>query len=257
MHLRNLRTALPALLITLLAHAAAGQATASLSVRVLDQVTGRPVPNARVDVPGVRMPGRTGHDGTVQFDAVPVGNRIVTVSRLGYSPTRQAVDFDAGSAVAHTFSLQPEAVSVTGVSVRADRRDPALDRIGFYERLHMGGGSYLSADRIFDIRPSRTLDLFRHVRGFAVNYDRRGNPYLTTTRGASGFARQCTSPLVYVDGMKLGGRGGDVTDAIGAIEPEDIAAIEAYAGPASIPAQYNPTGSACGAVLIWMRHGPS
>jgi hypothetical protein len=37
------------------------------------------------------------------------------------------------------------------------------------------------------------------------------------------------------------------------IRPDDILAVGAYAGPASIPAEYNPLGSACGVILVWTR----
>jgi hypothetical protein len=38
------------------------------------------------------------------------------------------------------------------------------------------------------------------------------------------------------------------------VGPDDIEAIEAYQGPASIPAEYNPLGNACGVILIWTRN---
>ena len=33
----------------------------------------------------------------------------------------------------------------------------------------------------------------------------------------------------------------------------DYAAVEFYSGPATIPAEYNKTGSSCGVLLFWMR----
>jgi hypothetical protein len=37
------------------------------------------------------------------------------------------------------------------------------------------------------------------------------------------------------------------------IRPNGILAVEAYAGPASIPAEYIPLGSACGVIQVWTR----
>ena len=44
-------------------------------------------------------------------------------------------------------------------------------------------------------------------------------------------------------------------DAVDLIRPDDLLAVEAYAGPASIPVEYNPLGSACGVILFWTRGG--
>jgi hypothetical protein len=228
----------------------------TLVVTVVDQATGRPVRGARVQVAEVATPGRTGGDGIARLDGLPAGNRIVQVSRIGYTPERAAVDLAGGSTTTHTFSLRAEPVPVAGVSVRLERRDPLLDQSGFYHRMSLGGGSFMTDERIWDIRPTRTIDLFRHMRGYSVTYDRRGNPNLVTTHGPSSLGPQCRSPLLYLDGRLFAGRGTDVTSALEAISPETIKAVEAYAGPATIPAEYNPTGSACGVVLVWTKHGP-
>jgi hypothetical protein len=34
---------------------------------------------------------------------------------------------------------------------------------------------------------------------------------------------------------------------------EDYAGIEVYSGAATVPAEYNMTGSACGVILLWFR----
>jgi hypothetical protein len=35
--------------------------------------------------------------------------------------------------------------------------------------------------------------------------------------------------------------------------PREIAAIEVYSGPATIPLQYKPPNSGCGVILIWTK----
>ena len=37
------------------------------------------------------------------------------------------------------------------------------------------------------------------------------------------------------------------------MKPEQIEAVELYSSAATIPMQYNGTGSACGVILIWTR----
>jgi hypothetical protein len=81
-----LSTILP-LLALLAAGAAAAQAEppVRLSITVVDHESGAPVRNARVDVAGVRQPAYTNGRGVAWLEEVPAGNRIVTVTRLGYA----------------------------------------------------------------------------------------------------------------------------------------------------------------------------
>ena len=57
-------------------------------------------------------------------------------------------------------------------------------------------------------------------------------------------------PQYYLDGMLL-----SATDPLDVINPHHIEAIEAYPGAASVPQQFNATGSACGVILLWSRSG--
>jgi hypothetical protein len=58
---------------------------------------------------------------------------------------------------------------------------------------------------------------------------------------------------VYSSGMEMNRDAGDVRFDVNSIDPAQVSAIEFYAGAAQMPAQYNRTGSACGALLIWTK----
>lgn len=250
----RLLASLTALLLSLAGPVSAQTgATARLTLTVLDHASGAPVRNARVEVAGVRAPSFTNGRGVARLDAVPAGNRIVTVTRLGYTGGRVVVELPEAGEVEQTMRLSSEAVQVEGVAAAAARRDPGLDQNGFYQRQRRGFGAHMTWEEIDQVRPSRSIDLFRRMRGFTVSYDRRGNPFLHTTRGPSGF--RCDGLIVLLDGIQVTSRMVSPAAALEMIPPETIAGIEAYSGPANIPAQYNMTGSACGVVVVWTRTG--
>lgn len=225
-----------------------------LEVTVVDSA-GAPVDNATVEVAGVRGRGTTNERGVARISGVPVGNRIVQASRIGFGTTRVAVDFLAGQPSTRTITLVPEAIAVRGVSATAERQNQSLALRGFYTRQRREQGTFIDADRIAEIHPMRTVDLFRRVRGFYVGVDRRGYFYIENSRGAANMSTNCATPLFFLDGVLIPGRTSNREDVLSFITPESLAGIEAYAGPATIPPQYNVTGSACGVILLWSKTG--
>lgn len=247
---RPMRTALRIALPCLLFATAAAAQNSQLRIIVQDQASGAPVANALVEVGGVERKGNTGATGEARLGRIPAGNRIVTVSRLGYQTARVPVEFVEGT-VERTLQLVAEAVEVGGVTATGGARDPGLDAIGFYDRQARGLGVTMTADRIDEIHPMRTVDLFRRMRGFRLVYNRgTGEFFAMTTRGAGNLSGDCRPPMVYLDGLPVGPRG-HYFDFIGW---ENIAAIEAFAGPSQVPAEYR-SEAACGVILVWSKTG--
>ncbi|HLL81624.1 MAG TPA: carboxypeptidase-like regulatory domain-containing protein, partial [Longimicrobium sp.] len=159
-----------------------GQQGARFDVAVVDSA-GAPVANARVEIAGVGVGATTNERGVGRIDRVPAGNRIVSASRIGYTAARLAVEFRAGETVARTITLTSEPVALAGVSASAARNNPTLTRQGFYQRQRVGHGAFMTGEAIDRIRPTRTVDLFRRMRGFTVILTRRGYYEIATTRG--------------------------------------------------------------------------
>jgi hypothetical protein len=229
--------------------------TSRLDVLVVDSA-GTPIRDARVEVAGV--PGRalTDGNGVGWIDRIPPGNRLVYASRLGFGAARVPVEFRAGERTRSTITLRNEVVTLAGIQVMVERNTASLANRGYYDRKRRGQGSFMDGGRIDELRPIRTVDLFRRMRGFQLVYDRRGYVDLQISRGSGSLHGGCR-PLVFLDGMPIPARMSPNEDALMAINPESLAGIEAYAGAASVPAEYNLTGSACGVVLLWTRVGPS
>jgi hypothetical protein len=233
-----------------------GQQGARFDVTVVDSA-GAPVANARVEIAGVDGGATTNDRGVGRIDRVPAGNRIVSASRIGYTAARMAVEFRTGETVARTITLTSEPVALAGVSATAARNDATLTRQGFYQRQKIGLGAFMTGDAIDRLRPARTVDLFRRMRGFSVILTRRGFYEVATNRGPANLNVSCDGPLVFLDGILVPARSSNREDMLTFVNPESLAGIEAYPGPSTVPAQYNLPGAACGVILLWTRTGPS
>ncbi|CAA9313766.1 MAG: hypothetical protein AVDCRST_MAG68-1534 [uncultured Gemmatimonadetes bacterium] len=240
-----LRRWLPVLAALLLALPAAAQRRRpTLNLIVVEEETGRPIPEARVVVSGAGSPAFTNAEGRVQMRNIPAGRRMMSVYRLGYRPEHTAVEFE-GDDLSGTVVLRPQATEIAGVTVTSAGRSTALRNVGFYDREKRGHGAFLDRAAVEARNAVRTLDIFRQVRGFNVTYNSRGEPGLVTTRG------YCP-PLIFLDGIRMYTVDGRV-DPSDFVHPSEVDAVEAYAGLGTIPPEYNATGSACGVVLIWTR----
>ena len=235
------------------AHSAAAQGRAPRSllvVRVVDE-QGSPLMGARVTVGGVDRGATTGGSGEAMVEAIPRGLRLVEVRRQGYAPERVAADFTPGDTVRREVKMTPDAVELEGLTVTSWGRSVRLRNNGFYDRQRRGLGSFITRDQIERLPAYHTTDIFRYMRGFAV-VPSKARDIVVATRGPGGFG-SCL-PQVYVDGNRMFVHSeDDQANALETVPPENVEAIEAYQGAATIPAEYNMTGSVCGVLLIWTR----
>jgi hypothetical protein len=232
--------------------AAQGPARGSvLRLRVHDE-QGQPVRDAQVVVGGVRGVGRSDAGGEVFIAAIPPGTRLIELRRQGYAMVRIAAAFAGADTVRRDVAMTVQAVELEGVTATSWGRSQRLRRNGFYDRQRAGLGAYMTADRIEQLRPLHTYELFRYMRGFKVQLTNAGW-VVVGTRGA-GLSEFCV-PRVFLDGMAVTSSDdmGEEMAALNMVSPEAILAIEVYQGAASIPVEYNATGSACGVLLIWTR----
>jgi hypothetical protein len=223
-----------------------------LLLQVRDE-QGRPLADAQVQVAGVARTGRSDASGEAFLTQIPTGNRLVEVTRPGYAMVRVAALFAGIDTVRREVAMTPQPVELEGVTATSWGRSLRLRRNGFYDRQRAGLGASMTSDRIEQLHPLHVRELFRYMRGFKVQVTRDG-PVVLGTRGG-GLAQYCV-PVVYLDGLALPSKTSkEQNDALSTVHPTDILAIEAFQGPASIPAEYNPLGSACGVILIWTRAG--
>ncbi|HEU0055040.1 MAG TPA: carboxypeptidase regulatory-like domain-containing protein, partial [Longimicrobium sp.] len=88
---------------------AAAQGTGTVSGTVVDDATGRPVPNMVVTVTGTARRAATDAAGRFSLPDVPAGQRVVNASRLDYSGTATVTVATGGTA---TVQIRARATSV-------------------------------------------------------------------------------------------------------------------------------------------------
>jgi hypothetical protein len=225
----------------------AQDASSVLQVHVVDE-KGAPLPGAYVTVAGVQYGATTDAAGEARVTRVPRGNRLMIVSHLGYAFDRRPGEFSGRDTVRVQVAMKPAPVELEGITVTTQGRNMELVRNGFYDRQRRGMGAFMTRQRLDDLRPFRTADAFRYMRGFMVRPVGARNVVVGTRRGDN-----CV-PAVFLDGSEMYVRSyQDQVEVLDMVRPDDIEAIEAYQGP-DIPGEYDPRGRYCGVIVIWTRH---
>jgi hypothetical protein len=249
-----LRAGMGLLSLALLAPAAHAQRPArggaDLVVTVIDAESGKPLPDATVRVTEHPEQGRTDPAGKTELRAIRPGTRVLEVSHFGYAMERAVVEFEpTAEPVEAEVELTPQPIEVEGLVVTTWGRYTALRNRGFYDRQRRGNGEFFTADEITRYQPRQMIDVFRHTTSMGIGYDSHGRPFVENLR--SHGMGDC-QPSVFLDGMAMN-RDGDGNVSLDMVIPENVAGMEVYAGPATIPAEYNLTGSACGVILLWTK----
>ncbi len=261
MRVSSRRTRLPLLLAatTLAAGFSALSAPAQvIRGTVVDAASGDPIVAAYVailDTTGVAVGGgATGTDGRFIVRAPVYGSFRLRASRLGYNGALSAlvgITPDRDAPVLLRMSASP--VTLSSLTVEANRRVARLEDVGFYRRRVMGFGHFLTPEQIVAKNASYASDLLQGLAGIRI-LGNLGSAIVVTRASTTMFFRGGCGPTVVVDGypVVVGGIGGPVSiDQV--VAPQDIEALEVYPGPAGVPVQYSGYMSPCGAILIWKR----
>jgi hypothetical protein len=211
--------------------------------------------------------------GKFLLTAPAPGPYYVAARRLGYEPqTLGPFQLRMGHAVEVEVPLRPLVVGLEPITVTGEAPVPFLANVGFYERRTRRPGVFLDREAIEKRAAASTVGhLLQGMPG--VRVDSHGRIRLR-------YFGPCDiqPPVVWIDGMRIppGTASGIAPNEIFGpgspvlenwqdfVDPSAIEAIEVYRGPSEVPVQYSVAGfrsgryenvgSACGVILIWMRH---
>ncbi len=225
---------------------------------VTDHQTGVAVASATVmllsDAGIVRDMGLTGPDGSYSLDAPGAGRYSLRVDAAGYNTlNRDAFLVAAGRTIEMNVAIwsltELEPVVVTG-----ERETFAPGPLeGFYERLKVGRGRFLTREDIEQKGATRFTDVLRLEPGVVIVPLSGSSGYTVRMKGVARIGGDCP-PELWVDNARWGSMDiGDGPDRH--LFPYDIEAIEFYT-PSNVPADFASGNSMCGTVVVWTRRGP-
>lgn len=227
---------------------------------VFDLATGEPIVDAEVIDILQKNSILSSKTGTVSLAFLPDGASLVRIQKIGYRPVTLTVTMSPADTVPLTVLLQPLA-QLLPTTVTKDSASsyisPALR--AFEERRRLGlGGQFIDEAELRKADNRSMTNVVRSIPGIRIDCKRGGSIYTTHKPGecwavsnralsryaAGGVACEID---VYVDGVQV------FDNDLEKFRVDQFAAVEFYPGGASIPAQFNKTGSACGILLFWSR----
>ena len=148
--------------------------------------------------------------------------------------------------LAVVISPQQVAVLMPAVAVETEAI-PRGNMRGFYQRQLDGFGYFLDQEEIERHHPVVFTDVFRAMTGIRLESQGFGRGRIIRMRIA-GLGGGC-SPEIFVNGVLMPWQ--DSPDNF--LSPNQVAGIEVYKGPATIPERFKVRNSACGVIVVWTR----
>lgn len=230
-----------------------------------------PIAEAEVTVLRTSVKVRTGANGRFRITSMPAGQYLIIVRRIGFHATSGVVAVPPNDTLRLSYTLTRAPQNLDTVHVVTERR--SFRMMEFEYRRKLGEGQFLTQDQIDKHNSVLVSDLLRFFfRGVTVLEAMNGvgnggqiQEFATSSRGVGGVETlgspadpktQIIAPTkcymkVIVDDVPMP----TPFDLALLPSPREIAGIELYTGPATIPVRFNGLDSMCGLLLIWTKDG--
>jgi hypothetical protein len=200
-----------------------------------------PIPLADVSIGGSSVHVTADSAGRFRITNLPTGRFVLIARRIGFQPGVSAIDIAERDTLWLAFTLDAAAQELAAVVVTERTLSWKLEQ--FKQRRKLGFGQFFTRADIDKINPIQVVDILR--RAMAVRISSGGQTALSARYG-------CIMP-VYLDGIPVPEVRLDYLPP-----PNEMAAVEVYAGAATMPV-WLPTpagsGKSCGAILFWTKDG--
>jgi hypothetical protein len=245
---------------------------------VTGTVTGdsaRPISGAILEIKAAARSTTTNARGAYALQVDRSGSYVLEVRALGFSSASRALRLGSGDTLQVNFTLAPVPQELEPIVVTEAEPLPTGIMRGFEERRRLGFGRFLTRDMLAERDHDTVAGILRGIAGMRMvrrptdcgggfsAATGRGIAAVELSKGTGGLVTCSGKPMpagcymsVYVDGVRIW--------APGSVDPPDFdrmrnnqyEGVEIYRGPAELPIQYQGTGAACGAILLWSRISP-
>lgn len=242
--------------VTFVSSSLAAQSGATITGRVLDRSSQRPLEAAQVRLVGTQRGGSSDATGIYRITGVPAGDVQVVAQRIGYAPVTRTLSVPATGTVTLDFTLVISATQLDQVVVTAT---------GETQRKRETGNVIASID-------TSTLTLAATTNFSDVLSARAPGVSVITSGGTTGGNSRIrirgsnsislsNDPLLIIDGIRIDnsssssslGVGGQAPSRFNDINPDEIENIEIIKGPAAA-ALYG-TAASNGVIQITTKKG--
>jgi TonB-linked SusC/RagA family outer membrane protein len=228
------RITLAALVLALFPAFAMAQGGGSISGRVIDQATQRPIQEAQVVVVGTQRGAVTDQQGRYTITGVPAGTYQLRARRIGYAQSDQQVSVGANAATVDfalaTAATQLQEVVVNAVTGQLERRVEVGTNVGHVNVAQLEKGPIT---KMADVLQSRVAGVTLQSTGGSTGAGQR-----IRVRGANSLSLS-NEPLLYLDGVLISNGKGGISvgggdySRLNDLNPEEIENIEVLKGPAA------------------------
>ncbi len=236
---------------------------ATISGRVTDAKSARPIESAQVNIVGSNLGGVTNPDGRYVLRGVRPGTYQLRVLRVGYAETKQPVTVAGDQPVTANFALNTVAVTLDPVVTTAT---------GEQRRIEIGNAtSNISVAKVVQSAPIANANDLLNSRAAGVTVTsgtQTGTGARIRVRGTNSISLN-NEPIWIIDGIRMtsangsfstatgngasGNTGGNNASRVGDIDPNNIESIEIVKGPSA--ATLYGTDAANGVVVVTTKRG--
>ena len=235
----------------------------SITGRVRDAASQRPVSSVQVHLVGTSMGTLSRDNGMYIILNVPAGEYTIRAERIGYTAVEMQVTVAGDGTLLQDFELAQQALGldeivVTGTAGAARRREVgnSITQLNIEEEVV---GPPVNVDAMLQARvPGMSITQSSASSGGGAMIRLRGNVSMT----------QSNQPLIYVDGVRVRSEGfaknvppigysgrsnNDVSSPLNSINPQDVERVEVIKGAAATTL-YGTEASA-GVIQIFTKRG--
>jgi hypothetical protein len=221
---------------------------------VFDANSGEPIEGAQVSDIFTRLSSLTTKTGTVSLVFLPDSGSMVRVQKIGYQPATMLVKISPDDTLPITMVLSPVATTLpTVVTKDSAPRYVSPGLRAMEERRKQGFGHFITEAELRRDDSKKLTYVIRTLPNINIvcppTGPRRGECWAVAGRLASKhmvLGGSCDLE-VYMNGAL------STDNDLEKLTVDTFAGVEYYPGGASIPPQYNKTGSNCGVLLLWTR----